>query len=202
MNDPSPEASPSEPANVVAARLEQNLPRLRAFLRVHAGRELRTRESLDDLAQTVCREVIADAKSYVDQGEPAFRKWLFLTAERKLLDRHRHHHRKKRDVSRERRVVIDSIEDHDSLVDAFASWRTPSRILAAREELDRLADALDELPDDQRRAIALVKIVGLPYEDVAQSFGRSPSAVRGLVLRGLAQLSTKLSRDGAESENS
>ena len=46
----------------------------------------------------------------------------------------------------------------------------------------------------QREAVALSRIVGLSYEEIAAQMECSESAVRGLVARGLARLSTLLQR--------
>ncbi len=48
------------------------------------------------------------------------------------------------------------------------------------------------LPAAQRDAVAYVKLLGLSYERVARRMGRSESAVRGLVARGLATLAEEL----------
>jgi RNA polymerase sigma-70 factor (ECF subfamily) len=65
---------------------------------------------------------------------------------------------------------------------------TPGHTVAKREQLSRLAAALLELPDDERRAVELHHLQGLSLADVAQRLGRSREAVAGLVFRGLKSL--------------
>lgn len=43
---------------------QRNLPRLVAFIRARAGKAIALRESAADLAQSVCREVLADLKEF------------------------------------------------------------------------------------------------------------------------------------------
>ena len=56
---------------------------------------------------------------------------------------------------------------------------TPSRAAGAREELDRVEQALQELPDNQREAVLLSRIGGISYGDIARQMTLSESAVRG-----------------------
>ena len=56
------------------------------------------------------------------------------------------------------------------------------------EELLRLAEALDSLPEAQREALTLHHLRNWTLEDVGRHLGRSPAAVAGLIKRGLKQL--------------
>src|SRR5262249_14089698 len=69
---------------------------------------------------------------------------------------------------------------------------TPGRGAAHKEQLSRLAEALLQLPDDQRRAVELHHLQGLSLADVGQRLGRSREAVAGLVFRGLKNLRSLL----------
>ncbi len=167
----------------------RNLPHLHAFLRLKAGGVVTERESISDLAQSVCREVLSDLDSFEYRGEREFRNFLLLQATRKILKRYRYHHREKRDVARE---VSQATTDEDArrLIDCYATILTPSRHAAAREEVDRVEAAMHQLPDEQRDAVAMSRIMGLSYAEIAAQLGKSESAARGLVARGLAKLTS------------
>jgi RNA polymerase sigma-70 factor (ECF subfamily) len=169
----------------------RNLPPLVAFIRARAGRAMLARESASDLAQSVCREVLADLDDFEYQGEEAFRNWLFLQATRKVLDRARHQGRGKRDVAREV-AMPEEKDDAEALLACYASLATPSQHAAAREELARFEKAVQELPETQRDAVTMSRLMNLSYEQIAEQMGISESAVRGLVARGLAALSAAL----------
>ena len=51
------------------------------------------------------------------------------------------------------------------------------------------------LPDNQRDAVTMSRLMGLSYDQVAEQMGLTESAVRGLVARGLAALSGVLDDD-------
>jgi len=55
---------------------------------------------------------------------------------------------------------------------------------------------LATLPGPQRAAVVLHHVVGLPYEEIATSTGRSPSTCRSDVRRGLAQLRSLIEEEG------
>jgi RNA polymerase sigma-70 factor (ECF subfamily) len=69
---------------------------------------------------------------------------------------------------------------------------TPGQGALEREQLARLAEALLELPDDQRTAVELHHLQGLPLTKVGEHMGRSRYVVAGLVFRGLKYLRSRL----------
>jgi RNA polymerase sigma factor (sigma-70 family) len=85
------------------------------------------------------------------------------------------------------------------------SWEVPLIAGAAeQEELERLAEletlrpvlaeALGKLPQQQRRAVELRILAGLPYEQVAARLACSEQAARASVSRGLRRLSELIDR--------
>jgi RNA polymerase sigma-70 factor (ECF subfamily) len=162
-----------------------NMPALVAYLRAKVGAELAERESVSDLAQSVCREVLRDIDQLSFGGEEQFRAYLFLQASRKIIDRHRYHKQGMRDAARVEEVPLDG--DAGALLGPYGNL-TPSRVAGAREELTRVESALRLLPEAQRDAVLLSRVAGLSYQDIARQKGTSESAVRGLVARGLARL--------------
>lgn len=169
---------------------ERSMTPLVAFIRARLGTKLAARESAADLAQSVYREVLEDFDAIEYRGEAAFRGWLFKQAVRKILDRNRYHHRGCRDIGRE--VTPAGAENVGALVDCYATLGTPSRFVAAREELDRFEIAIESLTENQRNAVTMSRLLELESGEIAELMKCSESAVRGLVARGLATLAAKL----------
>jgi RNA polymerase sigma-70 factor (ECF subfamily) len=69
---------------------------------------------------------------------------------------------------------------------------SPSHRAERQEELLRLADALMQLPDDQRMAVELHHLNGLPVLEVSQQMGRSRASVAGLLRRALKSMRDQL----------
>ncbi|MBX3462535.1 MAG: RNA polymerase sigma factor [Planctomycetes bacterium] len=172
----------------------RNLPALVAFLRAKVGGELSVRESVGDLAQSVCREVLLDLPRLEFRSEEQFRAYLFLQASRKVVDRYRYHKQAMRDAARVE--PLPSEADEAEVLGAYGGL-TPSRAAGAKEELTRVEAALQLLPEAQRDAVLLSRLAGLGYEEIARQRGISESAVRGLVARGLARLAGLLGQPPA-----
>jgi len=184
-------ASRGDP-DAIAALLERHLPRLRAFVRLRMGRELRRRESASDLVQSACREVLRQADRYRYRSEANFRSWLFTTALRKVRDRIDYWQADKRDAARDFTADDGDVQDVEHLAGVYADFATPSAQLEAKERIARLEAAFDRLPDEYREVITLARIVRLPHREVAAAMGRSEVASRGLLYRALSALGGEL----------
>jgi RNA polymerase sigma-70 factor (ECF subfamily) len=172
------------------ALFARNLPPLVAFIRARTGRAVSARESAVDLAQSVCREVLQDMRGFEYRSDEAFRGWLFVQASRKILDRNRYLHRERRDIDRE--APPPSEDEAKTLLTCYATLGTPSRCASAREELARIEAVVQDLPEAQRDAVTMSRLMGMSYTDIAQAMQTTESAVRGLVARGLAAIAAKL----------
>ncbi|MEM9799906.1 MAG: sigma-70 family RNA polymerase sigma factor [Planctomycetota bacterium] len=170
----------------------RNMPGLVAFVRSRLGARLAARESATDIAQSVFREGLEDLDDFEYRGEEAFRGWVYQQAVRKILDRNRYYGRDRRDIGREVSPGAGSDDDAPSLMDALGTIATPSRHASAREELARFEAALAELPENQRDAVMMSRVMGMEYADIGDVMGVTASAVRGLVARGLATVADSL----------
>jgi RNA polymerase sigma factor (sigma-70 family) len=163
--------------------LQRYLPELRAFLRLRTGPRLLARETPDDLAQSVCREVLGQLSQFDYRGEQSFKHWLFTAALHKVQDKGRFYAAEKRDAGREWGPV-----SNPQLLSGYASLLSPSRVAMAREDVARLEAAFDALPDDYREVVTLHRLLGLGHEEIAARMGRSIEASRVLLHRALARL--------------
>ncbi len=167
------------------------MPGLLAFVRARAGPALRAREDTLDLVQSACREVLKDLPSQGYRDEAGFKHWLFLAAERKILDKARFHGREKR--AHEGKHTL-SVAEAELLGRGYAAVDTPSRAAIAREELALLEDAMQRLTDEHREVILLSRIVGLSHAEIANMTQKSEVAVRSLLHRALARLTIEMGR--------
>lgn len=99
----------------------------------------------------------------------------------------------KRDIAREQPERINAGWNFDG---APADGETPSRVLMAHEELQRLEAALRSLPPRQELAIRLRNELHLSFEEVAKALDCTNEAAQKLWARAVKRLATKLSITG------
>lgn len=175
--------------------LAQHLPGLRGYVRLHCGAELRERESATDLVQSVCREILEKVDRFQHPDENGFKRWLYTTALRKIQHRRRYYRAERRDAGREVTPARDRSDD--VLVNCYQSFCTPSRAAMAREEVERIESAFDQLPDHYREVITQARILGLSRAEIGERMGKSEGAVRVLLSRALVHLTELLEAPGA-----
>ena len=175
--------------DAVEALLVRHLPGLQAWLRLRMGAQLRARETPEDLVQSVARDVLSDLGSFEWRGEAAFRHWLYVKAQRKLIDKARFVGAERRSPQRERPLEPASTSAE---VLGLANLATPSGELRSAEEQARIEGAFAELPADYQEAISLQRLCGMDYAAIAARMQRSEGAVRNLVYRGLSRLALRL----------
>ena len=81
--------------------------------------------------------------------------------------------------------------DHSSArleVWLVAEQSSPSQRSRRKEQLLELCDALERLPEAQREAVRLHYLENRKLVEIAEQLDRSPSAVAGLLKRGLSKL--------------
>ncbi len=188
MQDSNPDApgTPPPDSSGLENLVVESMPRLRAYLRVHMGAELRAHESIDDLAQSVSRELIEDIRQGFEyRGRGAFLRWLFTCALNKIRARHRYRHRECRTPKREQ-PSFDA--------EAAAYVLSPSRHAIGREELDRFNHAFGQLRSDEQEVILLNRFAGLDHTELAAELGVSPDAARMRLGRAMSRLATACDR--------
>ncbi len=180
--------------------LERHLPGVEAFVRVRVGRGFGGREGASDVVQSTVRDLLENQARFQHGGEAAFRHWIYATAARKIADKHAYHRAARRDQAREGTPAGGSAprdgaadpEGGDPLAVLFARSATPTQRALAAELFERLDQAFRELSADEREAVLLARVAGLPRAEVAQALGRTENAARNLLHRALIKLSGAL----------
>lgn len=115
--------------------------------------------------------------------------WLRRILANNLKDEVRKFSAQARDVARERSLPA-AIEQSSQRIESWlaADQSSPSQHAMRHEQLFRLTEALTRLPEDQRQAVELHHLKGLPLAAVAERLQRSKGAVAALLFRGLKRL--------------
>jgi RNA polymerase sigma factor (sigma-70 family) len=152
---------------------------LRAWLR-------RRRLSAIDIDDTIqeAYAVLASRPRLDDLNHP--KAYLFRIAHSLVL----------RDARRGRIVPFESVEDLDAVEarDPFS----PERIAIGREEIRRLAMAIQAMPTRVRDAFVLRRVHGYSQREIARRMQISESTVEKHIAKGLALLIDRFGRSGNE----
>lgn len=179
--------------------MEQNgawstsLERYRAYLHLLGHLQLDARlqgkVDLSGVVQVTLLEAAA-ANEQVRRASDAERlTWLRRVFANNLTDEIRKLGAQMRDVDRELSLE-EALERSSQRIEGWlaAEQSSPSERAERGEQLLRLAEALAQLPPDQRRAVEMHHLQGASLADIAAALERSKEAVAGLLYRGLCRL--------------
>lgn len=155
--------------------------RLALYLHYHLSLEMRGKLEVDDLLQEVFFRAFRDLHRFQYQSPGSFSRWLFRIASHVLQDGVRYREREKRQAEE---TVSFRSESNPFGPEPAHSW-TPSRILSSDEEVKKLMDKLDALPEEYRRVILLTKIEGLTTAEAAPRMGKTRENTSLLLHRAL-----------------
>jgi RNA polymerase sigma-70 factor (ECF subfamily) len=165
--------------------VEMLRPYLCVLARMHLDRRLWAKLDPEDLVQSTFQEALEHWDQFLGNGHLELKGWLRQMLLHNLWDAIRHFQQQKCDVNLEQPL------DHSSsrlMLSLAADQSTPSQRAADNEQLQRLADALLQLTDDQQQAVILHHLHSMKLAEVAVQLGRSLEATAGLVHRGLKKL--------------
>src|SRR5689334_17060928 len=152
-----------------------------------AYRTVRDATEAEDLAQNVFVQVYKSASRY--ERTAKFSTWLFTIARNLCLNEIR---RRSRHPAESLDATHPESEDQPlHQIEDRVSTSPPEQMLRGELE-EKIAQALAELPENQRTALLLCRQDELSYEEMAEVLDCSLSATKSLIHRGRETLKTKL----------
>ena len=142
------------------------------------------REAAEDCGQEAMIRIWRSLGSY--RGDCALESWVYRIAANCCMDWLR---KKKRDRSVSMEPMVE--QGFDPADDAPG---TEAQVVA-KDERQRLREAIALLPDDQREALILTQLEKVSYEETAQALGVSEGTVKSRVNRAKARLKEILSAE-------
>ncbi|HSK64039.1 MAG TPA: sigma-70 family RNA polymerase sigma factor [Pyrinomonadaceae bacterium] len=164
------EAAQHDPGRF-AELYEQNFNRVYAYIAVR----IHDRFEAQDLTAHVFQQALANIGKFKWRGAP-FIAWLYRIAANAIADQAR---KKSRDLSETEVATIATITSVDSDLEQL-------------ERRARLFNAVESLPEDQRRVILLRFSEEKSIREIATALNRSEGAVKQLQFRGLENLRARL----------
>lgn len=174
-------------------------PQLLAFIERQLGAALRSKVEPDDMFQEVSADAVRSLEGLGADRDPF--GWLCQIAERRIIDAHRRYFgAQKRSAAREVPLGSPGGEgtSRAALIDLLVvSMTTASQAFSRNQREMRLIEAMAKLPEEQREALRLRYIEGLPSKEIAARLGKRDGAVRVMLTRSLDKLQSLLGPDAA-----
>ena len=160
-------------------------------------RSVRDRDRAAELTQDVFLRVIQRSEQF--QGQSKLSTWIYSIARNLCIDHGR------RMVFRRHRSLDAPVVD-DGGKSATLGERVPAETPGAdrdsigRELQARIAEAVEELPEEQREVFLMRQVQGLPFKEIADLVGASENTVKSRMRYALERLQAALEeyRDYAE----
>jgi RNA polymerase sigma-70 factor (ECF subfamily) len=166
---------------------------LRLVARSLISSALRVKLEPSDLVQETYLKAHREFAQFAGRSEPELVAWLRRILVRSLANQVKHHRRQAR--NHQRQESLEQLLDRSSITiqQALASSVTsPSEQASQREQAVLLADALNRLPADYRKAFIRRTLEHVPFQIIAVDMGRSVGAVRMLWTRAVKRLTELL----------
>jgi RNA polymerase sigma-70 factor (ECF subfamily) len=170
------EAAQKDPARF-ADLYETNFERVYGFI----ARRVGDRDAAEDLTSEVFHKALANLRRFEWRGVP-FAGWLLRIAANAIADRGQ-------------RAGRELAVEHPPELAADATTDIGLEEVEYRARLFRL---VEQLPEDQRRVIALRFAEEKSIREIAQELGRTEGAVKQLQFRGLQSLRKQIKVKGAK----
>jgi RNA polymerase sigma-70 factor, ECF subfamily len=139
-----------------------------------------------DLSQEVFLRVFRTLPQF--RGQSTLKTWIYRIVVNQASNRQRWWRRR----HRSQQVPLDEhTSTHGELAES-RNFAMPDRVLQQRETADRVWEALDALPFEQRAVVVLREIDGLSYEEIATSLGIAVGTVKSRLARARDGLRARL----------
>jgi RNA polymerase sigma-70 factor (ECF subfamily) len=146
-----------------------------------------------DVVQETLLRAHRSRAQFQGENEVQLRAWMRTILRNVLAERLRRIGRQKGEGGPELSLQ-QALEDSSVRLEKYlaADQSSPSQRVMREETLSQLANALAQLPDEQRQAVQFHHLDGQSLAEVGLRMGRSKEAVAGLLFRGLRKLRESL----------
>lgn len=185
MTERAPESEPTSLEDFGeddAARWAEVARQYEAPLRGFFVKRVSNQADVDDLVQGVFVQLMQRAR-----GKPIehVHQYIFRVAANVLRDQYRRSQARRQDVH----------ESYDENEHAVRSDISPERVLLGEESVERMAAALEELPERTRDIFILRGIRLCKYEDIAETLGLSKHTVLKHMSKAMKHLGRVVKED-------
>ena len=150
-------------------------------------------DDADDLTQEVFIQIYKSIKNFKEKS--SLSTWIYKISISKAYEHLRYKKRKKRFS-----ILVNIFREDDSLID-IPDFHHPGIQLEQKENAKILFDAIEKLPDNQKKAYILKNIQGLSYKKISDIMEKSVASVESILfsaknnLKNILEKKTKGTRN-------
>lgn len=176
--------------------LEQFRNQLRGKAEQELSSRLKVRVDASDIVQATFLDAHRDLEDFQGEEIGQFIAWLNQILKHNVLQSvEMHKLAQKRSINQETPLEDSAGEGTPKRNQLAADQSTPSGRVQRSELAEQLLAAMESLPEDQQTAVRLRFLQGMSLEQIAESMGKTKTAVAGLLKRGMQVLRRKFPED-------
>jgi RNA polymerase sigma-70 factor (ECF subfamily) len=157
-----------------------------------AYRQMRVQSVAEDVVQDAFVRVVQNAAEF--KHEARFTTWLYTITRNLCIDQMRKRALRKHASLDDAKAGKSEEGDGPTLGEQTADTRASVEREATGTELkERIAKAVDALPDDQREVFLMREVANLPFKEIAEVTGVPENTVKSRMRYALERLQTALS---------
>ncbi len=138
---------------------------------------VQNKEDAEEITQDVFVKVYDKHKNF--KGDSALKTWIYRITVNTALDYIKAKNRKKRAAFK---------NSDDTALEFIGDFDHPGVLLENKENMAQLFMAINELPENQRTVLILLKVDDLSQKEVAEILEKSPKAVESIFQRAKTNL--------------
>ncbi|NYT65933.1 RNA polymerase sigma factor RpoE [Alcaligenaceae bacterium] len=150
------------------------------------SRMVRNPGDVEDVAQEAFIKAYRALPQF--RGDSAFYTWLYRIAINTARNWQASQNRRPSTISSTENEEGETFQQVDTLIDI----NTPEAMVASKQIVETVNDAIAALPEDLRTAIILREIEGMSYDDIAQSMNCPIGTVRSRIFRAREAIAAQL----------
>jgi len=143
-------------------------------------------DDADDLTQEVFIQIYKSIKNFKEKS--SISTWIYKISISKAYEHLRYKKRKKRFS-----ILVNIFREDDSLID-IPNFHHQGIQLEQKENAKILFDAIEKLPDNQKKAYILKNIQGLSYKKISDIMEKSVASVESILFRAKNNLKNILGK--------